>query len=73
MKIRTQDGRQCVEFGDCYVISDPIGIGVCVRSVGDQVSVLAGNYADVARAKGVIQEIAQAYEQEKRLFYMPVE
>lgn len=73
MKIRTQDATQCVEFGDCFVVSDSFGVCVCVRTLSDHIAVTAGNYEDVARAKGVVLEIGQAYEKDQRLFYMPLE
>lgn len=72
MKIRTQDALRCVEFGDCYVAGDRTGISVFVRTPNNPDSIHAGSYEDEERAKGVIQEIGQAYSDGTKLFYMPV-
>lgn len=73
MKIRVQDGSRYVDFGDCYITDHGERAAVYINSQYTPVSIVAGVYEDNARARGVLQEIGQAYGEDQRVFYMPVE
>lgn len=75
MKIRTQDARQYLEYGEIYAeySHDGKGATVYVRSRFHNGSMFVGVYEDMARAKGVLYEVDLAYQTGQRVFYMPAE
>lgn len=61
MKIRTQDAKRYLEFGESY-ITDCLGsCAVFIKTRYNQEAVMAGLYEDEARAKGVLYEIGLAH------------
>ena len=56
MKIRTQDARQYLEYGEIYTeySHDGKGATVYVRSRFHNGALFVGVYEDMARAKGVL-------------------
>lgn len=75
MKIRTQDGRQYLEFEEAY-IDDHGNSGeaaVYVRNRLNPESVCVGVYEDMSRARGVLYEIDLAYQSQQKVFYAPAE
>lgn len=73
MKIRTQDRNKYMQFGECFVTEKPGAAVVCVRSEYSRETVTAGIYADMARARGVMEDIMWAYKEGDKIFYMPAE
>ena len=75
MKIRTQDARQYLEYGEIYAeySYDGKGATVYVRSRFHNGALFVGVYEDMARAKGVLYEVDLAYQAGQRVFYMPAE
>ncbi|MCI9147822.1 MAG: hypothetical protein HFG73_06095 [Hungatella sp.] len=75
MKIRTQDGKQYLEFGEVYVDSQGSSgqAAVYVRNRLNPAPVCIGIYEDMSRAKGVLYEIDLAYQARKKVFYAPSE
>lgn len=75
MKIRTQDARQYLEYGEIYTeySHDGKGATVYVRSRFHNGALFVGVYEDMARAKGVLCEVDLAYQTGQRVFYMPAE
>ena len=75
MKIRTQDARQYLEYGEIYTeySHDGKGATVYVRSRFHNGALFVGVYEDMARAKGVLYEVDLAYQTAQRVFYMPAE
>ena len=75
MKIRTQDARQYLEYGEIYAeySYDGKGATVYVRSRFHNGALFVGVYEDMARAKGVLYEVDLAYQTGQRVFYMPAE
>lgn len=75
MKIRTQDARQFLEYGEIYAeySHDGKGATVYVRSRFHNGAMFVGVYEDMARAKGVLYEVDLAYQTGQRVFYMPAE
>lgn len=75
MKIRTQDARQYLEYGEIYTeySHDGKGATVYVRSRFHNGAMFVGVYEDMARAKGVLYEVDLAYQTGQRVFYMPAE
>lgn len=75
MKIRTQDARQYLEYGEIYAeySHDGKGATVYVRSRFHNGALFVGIYEDMARAKGVLYEVNLAYQTGQRVFYMPAE
>ena len=75
MKIRTQDARQYLEYGEIYAecSHDGKGATVYVRSRFHNGALFVGVYEDMARAKGVLYEVDLAYQAGQRVFYMPAE
>lgn len=73
MKIRTQDCNKYMQFGECFVTEKPGVAVVCVRSEYSRETVTAGIYGDMARARGVMEEIMWAYKEGDKIFYMPAE
>ncbi len=71
MKIRTQDARQYLEYGEAYTADYGSGSAVFVRTRYQSESVLAGIYDDEARSKGVLYEMGLAYKNQERIYYMP--
>ena len=74
MKIRTQDARQYLDYGETY--ADYYGEGkaaVYVRNHFHQTPVCIGVYGDMSRAKGVLYEADLAFQARKRVFYAPAE
>ena len=59
MKIRTQDARQYLEYGEIYAeySHDGKGATVYVRSRFHNGAMFVGVYEDMARAKGVLYEV----------------
>lgn len=70
MKIRTQDAKRYLEFGESYIMDY---LGSCAVFINNQEAVMAGLYEDEARAKGVLYEIGLAHSSCQRVFYMPAE
>lgn len=75
MKIRTQDARQYLEYGEIYAeySHDGKGATVYVRGRFHNGAMFVGVYEDMARAKGVLYEVDLAYQTGQRVFYMPAE
>lgn len=73
MKIRTQDARHYLEFGEVYADYQGNGAAVYLRNNLNQSPVCVGIYGDIARAKGVLYEIDLAYQAKQRVFYAPAE
>ena len=75
MKIRTQDARQYLEYGEIYTeySHDGKGATVYVRSRFHNGALFVGVYEDMARAKGVLYQVDLAYQTGQRVFYMPAE
>ena len=75
MKIRTQDARQYLEYGEIYTeySHDGKGATVYVRSRFHNGALFVGAYEDMTRAKGVLYEVDLAYQAGQRVFYMPAE
>lgn len=73
MKIRTQDAKRFLDFGECYISACRQGSGIFIQTRYNQKAVLAGIYEDDSRAKGVLYEIALAHSHRERVFYMPAE
>lgn len=75
VKIRTQDARQYLEYGEIYTeySHDGKGATVYVRSRFHNGALFVGVYEDMARAKGVLYEVDLAYQTGQRVFYMPAE
>ena len=75
MKIRTQDARQYLEYGEIYAeySYDGKGATVYARSRFHNGAMFVGVYEDMARAKGVLYEVDLAYQTGQRVFYMPAE
>lgn len=75
MKIRTQDARQYLEYGEIYAeySYDGKGATVYARSRFHNGALFVGIYEDMARAKGVLYEVDLAYQTGQRVFYMPAE
>lgn len=73
MKIRTQDCSKYMSLGECFVAERPGAAVVCVRSEYSRETVTAGIYGDMARARGVMEEIMWAYKEGDKIFYMPAE
>jgi hypothetical protein len=75
VKIRTQDARQYLEYGEIYAeySHDGKGATVYVRSRFHNGAMFVGVYEDMARAKGVLYEVDLAYQTGQRVFYMPAE
>ena len=75
MKIRTQDARQYLEYGEIYTeySHDGKGATVYVRSRFHNGALFVGVYEDMARAKGVLYEVDLAYQACQRFFYIPSE
>ena len=75
MKIRPQDARQYLEYGEIYTeySHDGKGATVYVRSMFHNGALFVGVYEDMARAKGVLYEVDLAYQTGQRVFYMPAE
>ena len=75
MKIRTQDARQYLEYGEIYTeySHDGKGATVYVRSRFHNGALFVGGYEAMARAKGVLYEVDLAYQTGQRVFYMPAE
>lgn len=75
MKIRTQDARQYLEYGEIYTEYSHDGkeATVYVRSRFHNGALFVGVYEDMARAKGVLYEVDLAYQTGQRVFYMPAE
>ena len=75
MKIRTQDARQYLEYGEIYAeySHDGKGATVYARSRFHNGALFVGVYEDMARAKGVLYEVDLAYQAGQRVFYMPAE
>ena len=75
MKIRTQDARQYLEYGEIYAeySHDGKGATVYVRSRFHNGAMFVGVYEDMARAKGVLYEVDLAYQTGQRVLYMPAE
>ena len=75
MKIRTQDARQYLEYGEIYAeySHDGKGATVYVRSRFHNGAMFVVVYEDMARAKGVLYEVDLAYQTGQRVFYMPAE
>lgn len=75
MKIRTQDTRKYLEFGEIY--ADNYGNGgqaaVYVTNRFHLDPVCVGVYKDINRARGVLYEIDLAYQARQRVFYAPAE
>lgn len=75
MKIRTQDARRYLDYGETY--ADVYGNGeqaaVYALSRFYPEPVCVGVYEDMNRAKGVLYEISLAYKQHERIFYVPAE
>ena len=74
MKIRTQDARQYLEYGEAF--ADCYGEGeaaVYVRNYFNQTPVCIGVYENMSRAKGVLYEIGLAFRARQRVFYAPAE
>ena len=67
MKIRTQDARQYIEYGEIYAAM------VYARSRFHNGALFAGAYEDMTRAKGVLYEVDLSYQAGQRVFYMPAE
>lgn len=72
MKIRTQDARQYLEYGEIYTeySHDGKGATVYVRSRFHNGALFVGVYEDMARAN---YEVDLAYQTGQRVFYMPAE
>lgn len=75
MKIRTQDARQYLEYGelyaDCY---DGNGrAAIFIRNQFHPKPVCVGVYESMSRAKGVLYEADLAYQARQRVFYAPAE
>lgn len=73
MKIRTQDAKQYLEYGEAYAERYGSRSAVFIRSRYQAKPVLAGIYEDEARSKGVLYEIGISYEYQDRIYYMPAE
>lgn len=75
MKIRTQDARQYLEYGEIYAeySYDGKGATVYARSRFHNGALFSGAYEDMTRAKGVLYEVDLAYQAGQRVFYMPAE
>ena len=73
MKIRTQDARRFLDFGECHIENCNSGTGVYIKTRYNQEAILAGVYEDDARAKGVLYEIGLAHSGKTKVFYMPME
>lgn len=75
MKIRTQDTRKYLEFGEIYARSygNSGQAAVYVTNRFHLEPVCVGIYEDMARAKGVLYEIDLAYQERQRIFYVPAE
>lgn len=75
MKIRTQDAKRYLEFGEAYAGSCEGGkkAAVYVRNRYNPEPVCVGVYEDIPRAKGVLYEMDLAYQARKRVFYAPAE
>ena len=75
MKIRTQDARQYLEYGEIYAeySHDGKGATVYVRSRFHNGALFVGVNEDMARAKGILYEVDLAYQTGQRVFYMPAE
>ena len=71
MKIRTQDAKQYLEYGEAYTAYCGGRSAVFVRSRYQPKSVLAGTYEDEERSKGVLYEMGMAYKNHERIYYMP--
>lgn len=72
MKIRTQDARQYIEYGEAYTADYGGRSVVFVRTRYQPKPVLAGIYEDEERSKGVLYEMGTAYKNQERIYYMPV-
>ena len=75
MKIRTQDARRYLEFGEVYAdkYADGKKAAVYVRNRFNPEPVCIGIYEDMSRARGVLYEIGLAYRAWERVFYAPAE
>ncbi len=75
MKIRTQDGKRYLDFGEVYIDSHGNSgqAAVYVRNRLNPAPVCIGVYEDMNRARGVLYEIDLAYQARKKIFYCPVE
>lgn len=73
MKIRTQDARQYIEYGEAFIQRHGSETGVYLRSRYQKVPVLAGVYEDEARGRGVLYEMGIAYKERESIYYMPAE
>lgn len=73
MKIRTQDAKQYLEFGEVYADDREDGAAVYLRNNLNRIPVCIGFYEDITRAKGVLYEIDLAYQAKQRIFYAPAE
>ena len=75
MKVRTQDGRKYLEFGEIHVsdYGDNGRSALYVTNCFHMEPVCIGVYEDISRAKGVLYEIDLAYQRRQRIFYAPAE
>lgn len=73
MKIRTQDAKQYVEYGEAYIERYGNRSAVFVRTRYQSKPVLAGFYENEERSKGVLYEIGLSYKSQDRIYYMPAE
>ncbi len=75
MKIRTQDARRYLEFGEVYADMHVDGkkAAVYVRNRLNLEPVCVGVYESMFRARGVLYEMDLAYQARKRVFYAPAE
>ncbi len=73
MKVRTQDSERYLEFGETHMAQYGTAYGVFISNHYHNQAMLAGVYAEEARARGVIYEIGLSYQAKDRVFYMPME
>ena len=75
MKIKTQEARKNLEYGEIYAeySYDGKGATVYARRRLHKGALFAGAYEDMTRAKGVLYEVDLAYQAGQRVFYMPAE
>ena len=73
MKIRTQDAKQYLEYGETFIERSGNRSAVFVRSRYQSKPVLAGIYEREERSKGVLYEIGLSYKGQERVYYMPAE
>lgn len=75
MKIRTQDAKRYLDYGeisaDYYGNSGQAAVYLLNRLHAEPVCI--GVYEDMGRAKGVLYEIDLAYQARKKVFYAPAE